>query len=1126
MLLIAAFNSAQELPRPTYDNSVIYSITYGLNGSATEIDYIKDRFWGGLYAPLYFSHFVDFDMAWGTDPAQAEDNIDAFKSRIEGYITKAKQYDIGMHIIVKYGLARYPDAYKAAKEEDTRNAQWYNDNNLASASQVSSTMNDKVFGTFSRYARKLREFHEAKIAAMCAFLQEKQAENPDLYLIFSGPGEAEMNYNRIDNGSFMQDYFCDYSPFAVLEFRDWIRHSGMYAVGGTYYGEGYSGGGARYQGGSGLANFNSDFGTTFASWDLKYYDWNLSDGYTAGAIPFSGYSFGGQMPSSGPNYTAGGFDPPRVMVEPGTNDFWDLWNDFRELMVGHYVKDMAAIARDSGFPKKQYYTHQIPADYLFGTRPNDPLIPYLNPRYYSSASPMWTADAYSDTGLAITLYDVRINESLFFRTSQYVLPDVQAMSTNWAALEYNPEVHPTGGIPMSSVAELYAQMIRLYEHNVHMISLFVWDNDPEEQYKGTNRELAAIQLWENIRDCARQPVGTQYSPPIVPWLNGGFNPGSGEIDLTWSEEIWSDLAHKWENWGDFDEFVIYRGYSPDFACNGGSEIARVDSGYGYSDSGFSTGGYVYYKIAAINDNATRGPVVSSGPVIPEADPLTLDVSRNAFIFTHEQGGPFTSPQQFMVLNLGSGSMSWTISSDSSWLLRSPAAGVNSQFVSVSVNPSGLSTGAYSGTLTVNAPGAYGNPKYVNVTLNVVNAGATDPPFGYWDTPINGVTQVRGSIPVTGWALDDIEVARIEIKRRPEPEDPPAAIGGDGLVYIGDALFVEGSRSDIEENSYYAQFPLSYRSGWGYMMLTYGLPRSGNGDYLLYAYAYDAEGNKTSLGTKAITCDNANAVKPFGTIDTPAPGMVFPDSTYGNVNFGWVLTPQPKNIPLDGSTIFVYINGDLKGNVDEYGNYSASVAAAFPGYANTNTAVGHYLIDLAAYSSGVHTIGWEAYDNEGAGDGIGSRFFTILNTGGGGSVQSVAEYSGTSLKVSDLSTGLVNFTQPAFIHNGLGRNQEIRRVYPDQEGIIRIKMKEVSRLDLKLPNRGNRVPGIWQGYLTVGDELRKLPIGSTLKPRQGAFLWQPGPGFIGEYKLVFLLTTRSGIRKKITVTIDIVPKNER
>ena len=79
------------------------------------------------------------------------------------------------------------------------------------------------------------------------------------------------------------------------------------------------------------------------------------------------------------------------------------------------------------------------------------------------------------------------------------------------------------------------------------------------------------------------------------------------------------------------------------------------------------------------------------------------------------------------------------------------------------------------------------------------------------------------------------------------------------------MFVEGSRTDVDA---LVDQPFDYQAGWGYMLLTNMLPSQGNGTFTLHAYATDVEGNVVHIGQSTITCDNANAVKPFGAIDTP------------------------------------------------------------------------------------------------------------------------------------------------------------------------------------------------------------------------------------------------------------------
>ena len=56
-----------------------------------------------------------------------------------------------------------------------------------------------------------------------------------------------------------------------------------------------------------------------------------------------------------------------------------------------------------------------------------------------------------------------------------------------------------------------------------------------------------------------------------------------------------------------------------------------------------------------------------------------------------------------------------------------------------------------------------------------------------------------------------------------------------------------------------------------------------------------------------------------------------------------------------------------------------------------------------------------------------------------------------------------------------------------------------------------------------DELRALPIGSTLDKENGVFYWQPRPGFVGEYDLVFVKQDEFGIARKIPVNIRIKPR---
>jgi hypothetical protein len=250
-------------------------------------------------------------------------------------------------------------------------------------------------------------------------------------------------------------------------------------------------------------------------------------------------------------------------------------------------------------------------------------------------------------------------------------------------------------------------------------------------------------------------------------------------------------------------------------------------------------------------------------------------------------------------------------------------------------------------------------------------GTLVPPFGTIDTPADGTTGAIGSIPVTGWALDDTEVTAVRILRDAVNPEPPGA-----LIFLGNAVLVTGARPDVA--GVFPSYPFNDRAGWGYLLLTNMLPNQGNGTYRLHAYADDGDGHSTLLGTRTITCSNATATRPFGALDTPQQGETISGSAY--VNFGWALTPRPKAIPMDGSTITVFVDGIAMGH-PAYNNFRSDIAALFPGLANSNGAVGLFYLDTTKLSNGLHTISWVVTDSGNASEGIGSRYFVVQNGGG-------------------------------------------------------------------------------------------------------------------------------------------------
>jgi hypothetical protein len=99
----------------------------------------------------------------------------------------------------------------------------------------------------------------------------------------------------------------------------------------------------------------------------------------------------------------------------------------------------------------------------------------------------------------------------------------------------------------------------------------------------------------------------------------------------------------------------------------------------------------------------------------------LDVSPTSLSFDAIEGDDNPFDQPLNIDNLGSGSLSWTATTDQAWLSLSDSEGVAPSIIDVSVDISGLSAGTYQGQITIDANEAQNSPQTITVTLQV------DPP---------------------------------------------------------------------------------------------------------------------------------------------------------------------------------------------------------------------------------------------------------------------------------------------------------------------------------------------------------------------------------------------------------------
>jgi len=182
----------------------------------------------------------------------------------------------------------------------------------------------------------------------------------------------------------------------------------------------------------------------------------------------------------------------------------------------------------------------------------------------------------------------------------------------------------------------------------------------------------------------------------------------------------------------------------------------------------------------------------------------------------------------------------------------------------------------------------------------------------------------------------------------------------------------------------------------------------------------------------------------------------------------------------------------------YGDNRTDIAAAFPGFSNSNAAGGHFFFDWTTLSNGPHTIGWYVTDDCNRADGIGSRFFNVT--------------VGTSLvagATAESAAGLTESAGSITVAQGFGELPRI--VTPGDAGSRTIEVKQGERIEIRLPR------GFDTAFQLVSGERRALPIGATWDTASETLSWQPAAGFLGRYRIVF-----TNGRERINVRVVVVP----
>jgi uncharacterized protein (TIGR03437 family) len=122
------------------------------------------------------------------------------------------------------------------------------------------------------------------------------------------------------------------------------------------------------------------------------------------------------------------------------------------------------------------------------------------------------------------------------------------------------------------------------------------------------------------------------------------------------------------------------------------------------------------NITASGSTAVTVPVTLN----VSAQPL-IDLSTSSLSYTYQVGNPNPADQTVTLTSTTPG-LAYTVAAASAgnWLSVNVSSALTGSPVTVSVNPTGLPAGTYTGTLSFNALGAANNPQTVTVTLTVTN----------------------------------------------------------------------------------------------------------------------------------------------------------------------------------------------------------------------------------------------------------------------------------------------------------------------------------------------------------------------------------------------------------------------
>lgn len=679
-IIFSGRSMAEELPRGSTENCLYIlpifesiRVPGSLTFEAKRAQFLKMKLQlgnGNLYHRLGFS----FIYSPGAD------------AEVRQVCTLAKEY--GVHLGLIFGLQSHSrDDFRAVAAKDLRLFQWRKDGNDWKGSftstgtvEVPEDQRDYKIPTPSRYATPLREYNALQVVAWAESVKKLIADFPGVVTCINGPIEEELAIGGMGN----TDKLADYSPFAITEFRDWLRHSGLYdASSGKYAGEGASSliigdlvdfnGTLRSQfyddptpaenNGTGTS-FNQFFGTNFTTWSLRYWDLDIFQD------PITDVNFD-CTPEGGTGFCSGGFDAPRLL--DAKNKFWKAWSydipdqggaypagnpgspayGFRQNLTRNMVRDLFEVVAASGLPREIMYAHQIPGEALANFTGEAP-------RNRSSASTIWSGFLEKSKTVGITRFG-DINPA---NITQY--------ANDWGIFEWHTAPNADPGTQTLYTASINA-LNKYYQQKVHYLFPGWWSVTAPDNNSifplNDSRFADAIKDFMTARN--ETPYNQQgtihdYTPPRVLGITG-FIDEKKVLSVKWSERIWPDLLQKWSDWSQFANFEVQ--LSPDGTNWSPSEkISLTGFTKNVSEKSYKV------RVRAVSKKGLAGEWSAAGSVNtqPDGTPLLITAEYNSLYVDPEVKNKMTVSVGDPLRPLNPDSLAITITGEGRILDTAPA----------------------------------------------------------------------------------------------------------------------------------------------------------------------------------------------------------------------------------------------------------------------------------------------------------------------------------------------------------------------------------------------------------------------------------------------------------------------